>query len=266
MRQPVRILSDLHLGHQASRIERVATLRPLLAGAATVVFNGDTWQELASTALLRSADMLDELQCLCEEVGCQPVFLPGNHDPGWPGKGWVELAGGRIIITHGDSLLDEGSPWKREILAGRQKVLELWAQHPQAGEDVSERLRLAREIARTLPAEEHPVGRRFWQRALDAAIPPLRALRILQAWWGQGASGAEFCKRYFPQAEVLIVGHFHRHGCWHKQGRRVINTGSFVNPGRAHWVEWQDGWLRRGVIDESLNACGIGKELGAWRY
>ena len=46
--QPVRILSDLHLGHQVSRIARVSALRPLVAGAGTVIFNGDTWQELTA--------------------------------------------------------------------------------------------------------------------------------------------------------------------------------------------------------------------------
>ena len=48
MNEPVRILSDLHLGHKISRITRVSALRPLISGAATVVFNGDTWQELAA--------------------------------------------------------------------------------------------------------------------------------------------------------------------------------------------------------------------------
>ena len=47
MNEPVRILSDLHLGHRVSRIERTSALRPLIAGAGTVIFNGDTWQELA---------------------------------------------------------------------------------------------------------------------------------------------------------------------------------------------------------------------------
>lgn len=265
MKEPVRIFSDLHLAHRLSRIARVSLLRPLLAGAGTVVFNGDTWQELACGLRERSNEMLDELRGLCAAEGCEAVFLAGNHDPGWSGPGWLELAGGRIVITHGDALLFDGSPWKRENLAGRQRVLELWREHPQAGQDAGERLRLARAIARTLSSPEPPTGRRLWQRGWDAVVPPQRAFQILHAWWTQGAAGAAFCKRYFPQAEVLIVGHFHRHGCWHRDGRLVINTGSFVSPGRAHWVEWQDGWLRRGVIAESPTTCRLGKVLNAWR-
>lgn len=265
MREPVRLLSDLHLAHRASRVERVAALQPLLEGAGTVIFNGDTWQELTRSVRGTSAAMLDELRDLCAKVGCDPVFLSGNHDPGWPGPGWVELAGGRIVVTHGDALLFDGSPWKREILGHRKEVLALWRNHPTASSEVAERLRLAREIARALPSRDEPRGKRLWQRAWDAVVPPQRALRMLQAWWSQDALAAEFCRRYFPNAEVLVIGHFHRHGCWVRDHRRIINTGSFVNPGRAHWVEWHDGWLRRGVIDESPDACRLGAILDVWR-
>ena len=265
MNEPVRILSDLHLGHKISRIARVSALRPLIAGAGTLVFNGDTWQELARPFRERSAAMLEELKTLCAEEGTTAVFLSGNHDPGWPGPGWIELAGGRIIITHGDALLVAGSPWKREILTCPERIEELWQQHPTAGHDAQERLRVARDIARSLCSVEYPLGRRFIQRAWDAAIPPQRAFKMLKAWLTQGAAGARFCERYFPKAEVLVIGHFHRHGCWRKNHRLIINTGSFTSPGRAHWVEWQHGRLTRGVIDESPQLYRIGRTLGSWQ-
>ena len=71
MKEPVRILSDLHLGHKISRIESVSALRPLIAGAGTIVFNGDTWQELALPFRERSEVMLDELKGLCAEEGAE---------------------------------------------------------------------------------------------------------------------------------------------------------------------------------------------------
>lgn len=266
MNEPVRVLSDLHLGHKICRIEQVSALRPLIAGAGTVIFNGDTWQELARPFLERSTAMLEELKSLCREEGAEAVFLSGNHDPGWPGPGWVELAGGRIVVTHGDALLFDGSPWKREILVSGQRVMELWNEHPRADRDVEERLRVARKIARELCSVEYPTGRRFLQRAWDAIIPPRRAVKMIEAWMIQGAAGAEFCERYFPNAEMLVIGHFHRVGNWLRNGRRVINTGSFTSPGRAHWVEWNDGWLSRGVIDESPEICRKGETLDAWRF
>ncbi|MBC8127083.1 MAG: metallophosphoesterase family protein [Gloeobacteraceae cyanobacterium ES-bin-144] len=265
MKQPIRILSDLHLGHKVSRIEQVPALRGLIAGAGTVIFNGDTWQELARPFRERSTVMLEELHKLCEEEGVETVFLSGNHDPGWPGPGWVEIADGRIVITHGDALYYSGSPWKRETLTAGERLAELWRRHPAAGSSADERLRLTREIARELSSVEYPTGRHFIQRAWDAVMPPKRALKMIEAWLTQGTVGARFCERYFPKAEILLIGHFHHQGCWVRNGRLVINTGSFCSPGRAHWAEWNDGWLTRGVIDESPTECRIGRTLNVWR-
>jgi predicted phosphodiesterase len=266
MKEPVRILSDLHLGHQVSRIDRVSALRPLIAGAGTVIFNGDTWQEMPGPFLERAKAMLAELRALCAEEGVETIYLPGNHDPGWDGCGWVELAEGRIIITHGDALLFDGSPWKREILTGNHEVRELWSQHPDAAHDIRERLRLARRIAVDLCSVDYPAGRHFIQRAWDAVVPPMRALRMIQGWLERTAAATRFCDCYFPKAEVLVFGHFHRHGCWHRDGRLLIDSGSFMNPGRAHWLEWQDRMLVRGEVDETPDACTLGRRLGVWRF
>lgn len=266
MKEPLRIFSDLHLGHKLSRIGEVSSLRPLIAGAGTVIFNGDTWQELAKPFRERSAKMLEQLKALCAAEGAAAVFLSGNHDPGWPGDGWVELAGGRIVVTHGDALFCGGSPWKREVLTAGRRLQEIWDRHPAATHDPRARLDVAREIARELCSVEYPLGRHLVQRVFDAALPPQRALWMLAAWFTQGSAGGRFCERYFPNAEVLVIGHFHHHGCWQAQGRMVINTGSFLIPGRAHCVEWNNGWLSRRVIDESPATCRLGKKLGVWRF
>lgn len=230
-----------------------------------MVFNGDTWQELAKPLYQRSREMLGDLQALCREEGAEPIFLSGNHDPGWPGNGWLELAGGRIVITHGDALLPAGSPWKREILTHGSLVETLWQQFPNAREDAVERIKLARQIALELRSLRHPSGKSLIQRGWDAMMPPTRALRIINAWTTQGESGTEFCDRYFPQAEFLIIGHFHWDGCWQAGGRRIINTGSFVAPGRAQWVDWNEGLLSRGQIDKKDGIYQKGKTLDVWR-
>jgi UDP-2,3-diacylglucosamine pyrophosphatase LpxH len=261
----VRVLSDLHLGNKVSRIDAVEALRPLVRGAGTVVFNGDTWQELAREWKDDSAKMLAELRTLCAEEGSEPVFLSGNHDPGWPGPGWLELAGGRVLVTHGDALFHDSSPWKHEIMKDPEAINRLWDACPDAGENPEARLRVAREIARSLPTRRHATGRAMWQRALDGVLPPQRGLRMLEAWLTQGTAGAAFCERYFPRVEVLVIGHFHWQGSWFRGGRRVINTGSFVNPGRAQYVELEDGWLKRGRIHETPQRCELGETLEVWR-
>lgn len=265
MSERVLILSDLHMGHPVSRLERVAALAPLLEGVDTVVWNGDTWQEMTPPFRERSAEMLSELDALCAALGVRQRHLPGNHDPSWQGPGWLELAQGAIVVSHGDALMDGGSPWKREILLNQHVVDALWQQYPQARVNPVERHALAREIAVHLPSADHPEGRRLWQRAHDAIHPPQRALKILEAWLGQGNFGHAYCERFFPACQVLIIGHFHQHGLWRRGSRLILNTGSFMHPATPCWVEWHDGWLRFGVIDESTTDCRRGAVLGVWR-
>jgi UDP-2,3-diacylglucosamine pyrophosphatase LpxH len=89
---------------------------------------------------------------------------------------------------------------------------------------------------------------------------------MVEAWFTQGSAGKKFCETYFPNAKFLIIGHFHREGCWINRGLHVINTGSFIAPGRAHWIEWNEGWLTRGVVNESPKRCEKGRVLNVWRW
>lgn len=265
MKEPVRILSDLHLGHAASRISEAEELRPLLAGAGTVVFNGDTWQELSNAFREESRRLLGDLERLCAELGVETVFLSGNHDPGWPGRGWLELAGGRVIVTHGDAVLWSGSPWSRDAFQREAEVRRLWEEHHGAEDDAGERLQLARDVARTLRAATYPKGRGLFRRVLDAVNPPRRTAEILAAWVRHATATAGFADRYFPQAEIIMVGHFHWPGVWRRGGKVVINTGAFVSPHPAWWAEWNDGWLRCGRVDEGASWT-IGRTTGVWRF
>ncbi|GAA5481763.1 hypothetical protein [Haloferula sargassicola] len=265
MKEPVRILSDLHLGHPASRISSAEQLRPLLEGMGTVVFNGDTWQELARAFRPRAEGLLRELEALCAELGVETVFLSGNHDPGWPGKGWVELAEGRVVITHGDAVMWGGSPWSREAFARLEQVKALWAEHRAAETDAGERLQLAREMALVLKAPAIPKGRSFLKRAMDALNPPKRAFEILRVWSQQAEEAARFAERYFPQAEVMVIGHFHHHGIWSRRGKVVVNTGAFVNPHGARWLEWRDGLLSCGRVVGKDGGFRAGEADQVWR-
>jgi predicted phosphodiesterase len=266
MKTPVRILSDLHLGHRLTRVPDPSRLRPLLEGVGTVLFNGDSWQELGPpTARRTGGEALEQLQQLCQEMGCDSVFLPGNHDPGWPGPGWAELAGGRIIVSHGDALLPSGSPWKREILRHPDRVEAIRSRFPAADHDPLARHQLARAIADEMRTIEPPRGRGLLRRALDAATPPGRAWEMLKAWQAQAAAGAAFLERYFPQATFLILGHFHHAGCWTRNGKIIVNTGSFVSPGHAWCVDWTGSELRRSLIRESKAGCHPDAPFEIWR-
>ena len=263
--EPIRILSDLHLGHRLSRIIRAEQLRPLIAGAGTVIFNGDTWQELAKPFRARSLEILDELREICANEGVHAEFLPGNHDPGWEHPGFVEIADGRIVVTHGDTFFPEGSPWKREILNDAQRMRRIWQDHPEAIHDLAERMTVARRIARELGSIELPTGRSFLMRAIDAAFPPQRALHIIACWLHRRQAAECFCRTWFPKAEVIVFGHFHLRACMQHRHRLMIDTGSFVSPGAALMVEWNDGWLQLRTIDESTSSFRPGETIGLWR-
>ncbi len=258
MKLPVRIFSDLHLGHKASRIDEVESLRPLFKGAGTVVFNGDTWEELARPWRERSREMLEAMKAILSEEGCETLFLRGNHDPGWEGQPWLELAEGKIVVTHGDALLRGSSPWTREIMSRKDEVEGIWREFPDADTNVENRFAVAREIASRLNSRHHSKRRSLFSRVLDAAFPPTRALTILAAWTWQGKRGAEFCERYFPKAEVLVIGHFHCAAIRKSGGKTVVNAGSFVVPDRAKWVEWDGGLLTAGAVQERHGTCSLG--------
>lgn len=265
MKEPVLILSDLHLGHPASRLEDVEVLRPLLEGAGTVIFNGDTWQELAKDFRPKSEKLLEALKRLCRELEIEPLFLSGNHDPGWPGTGWMELADGCVVVTHGDAVLWAGSPWSREAFQREDQLMELWTQHLAAKDDAGERLRWARKVAITLKAARHPKGRSFLRRAMDAVNPPRRAFEILHAWWRHAVLSGRFADNYFPRSEVLVTGHFHCGGVWNLGRRLVINTGAYVAPHEALWVEWHQGWLRCGRVARG-EKYQRGEVLDVWHF
>lgn len=264
-RCPIRIFSDLHLGHSASRIQDAEALRPLVAGAGTVVFNGDTWEELAEPWRQQSAKMLEDLKQILNEEGCEALFLRGNHDPGWDGPAHLSLAEGKILITHGDALLRDASPWKHEILSGAATVEKIWDQFPDAAENLESRLEIARQIAIRLPSLHVPQSQSLLSRIIDAACPPQRALAILNAWFRQGTMGSSFCEVYAPQTEFLILGHFHRSAVHSSAGRTVINTGSFVVPGPASWVSWNGNTLSTGEITATHGNFALGSEARAWK-
>lgn len=264
MREPVLILSDLHLGHHASRVEGASQFRPLLEGMGTVVLNGDTFQELALDLRPRSEVLFGELKGLCRELGVEMVMLSGNHDPGWPGKGWVEMAEGRIVVTHGDSVFWTGSPWSRERFEREERLEDLWSEHHEAECDTGERLKLAREIALELRPGRFRKGRSLLRRVVDALSPPRRAWEILKVWLFQVQAVSRFAERYFPEAEVLVIGHFHYSGVWVRDGRLIINTGTYVSPHHALWAEWCGGVLRCGKVEEDGD-YRRGECLGVWR-
>tara|TARA_B100000902_G_scaffold147450_1_gene144368 strand:- start:429 stop:848 length:420 start_codon:yes stop_codon:yes gene_type:complete len=114
--EPIRILSDLHLGHNACVLRDVGQIRLLPEGAGTVIFNGDTAEIRAKSFRERASEEQAKLSTLLTELGVEQVlYLTGNHDPKISNVHWVALMQGKVIITHGDFLYRYISPWSKRL-------------------------------------------------------------------------------------------------------------------------------------------------------
>jgi predicted phosphodiesterase len=263
MKQPVLILSDLHLGHKASVLDDIAALEPLLADIGTLILNGDTWQELAREFYDDGQRLWRELQALCEQRGIDIISLPGNHDPGQHDQDYLALAEGKIIVMHGDAVFPEVAPWSRMAMQKQDELRAVIDAHPH--DLVEQRFALARKISQLLVPPTYPQKKHLLSRVWDAVTPPGRAWRMLIAWCTMVSETRRFASRYFPECEIMICGHFHRSGLWDDDGLLVINTGSFMPPGSAYWCEWNEEHLSVGIIQKKHRAWYRGEVLSRWR-
>jgi predicted phosphodiesterase len=227
--EPVRILSDLHLAHPASTIGRVSSLRPLLEGAGTVIFNGDTCEQCYHAWRDAGAEKLEELQALCAEVGATPIFLAGNHDPGISSAGWLELAGGALLITHGHAIFPTVAPWSHEYLRKKVAIRKVERERRADGAALRHRWETTRLITKLLmPDRPRRLGRKGRNYLLSAVWPPDRCFHILRIWLTMVGAADRFVARYRPGTQVFLFGHFHRAGVWKRSGRILCNTGAFM--------------------------------------
>ncbi len=237
MKYPIRILSDLHLGHPASLIDHVEQLRPLITGAGTVIFNGDTWQELAKTMQSRSGAMLTELKSLCAEEGVETVFLPGNHDPSISDQNLVELDGGRIVILHGQVIFPEVSPWSNYYFAKQQEVKALLDEKLPLAKSIDDRFLLAKEVVQLMTPKRWVPKKSKFDYYLNTVWPPKRFWTLLRVRKTALKASGKFCQEFFPAAKVVVLGHFHRTFIQKGEDLTLINTGAFMSGCDFQYVE-----------------------------
>ncbi len=240
----VRVISDLHLGHERCEAPPVAALAPLLEGVGTLVVAGDlaetrdcAWQ--AAGLVAREA-----FRTLCRERGVRLITLAGNHDPD-AGALLLRLWGGRAIVMHGHALYKEGAPWSWEYIRNKQKCRELIARYPGSDSDLAERLELSRAMCCLTPPimRREGVRNRHLRGLLHCFFPPQRPLRIVWGWLTCGRRTEWFARRFFPEAEVVVLGHFHRSGRWQYGKRHIANTGAWFTHATPYVADLRDGQL-----------------------
>lgn len=236
---PTRILSDLHYGDRGSRLRSLAALRPLFDGAGSLVLNGDTLDTRPSRRPAYTAEVRAEVAEFFARGTPPATFLTGNHDPDISRDHTLDLAGGRVFVTHGDIIYEDLVPWGKDAPLVRRRIAEELARlAPGDREELVPRLGVYRRVAATIPQRHQSErGLKYAVGYLaDTIWPPQRFLRILRAWQSAPDLAAALARRHRPQAGIVVIGHIHRPGIWRMpNGVTVINTGSYCPPLGA-WV------------------------------
>ena len=87
------------------------------------------------------------------------------------------------------------------------------------------------------------VKNKYMRGLLHCFWPPTRPLNILRGWVECGARAQSFAEQFFPEAKVLITGHFHRSGVWKYPQRPIGNTGAWVTHATPYVLDMRDGQI-----------------------
>jgi predicted phosphodiesterase len=237
-----RILSDLHYGDHASRIESLQQLRPLLDGVGHLVLNGDTLDTRAGPFPAHTEECRAAVNEFFRHHVAASTFLTGNHDADFSPLHHLDLAAGSVFVTHGDIFFDDIVPWSHDAaLISRRIAEELQSIPVEMHHQLDHRLNVFRRVAASIP-QRHQSERNKLKFALhyiaDTVWPPLRIVRVMRAWRLAPSRAAELTRRHRPAAKFVLCGHTHRPGIWPGAGGvTVINTGSFCPPLGGHLVD-----------------------------
>jgi predicted phosphodiesterase len=230
--EPILILSDLHLGHRASRIKNPEQLSLLLRGPGSVIFNGDTAEMRTPEDRIVGRKLAADLARVCHHAGRKAFFVNGNHDPTVSSTNHLDLLGGSVLVTHGDILFLGVAPWSRDAhhyLKKHRQILD--GLGPDAYSDFEKRLLATKRTSIELQMIERPmtVGRlSVFRHVLRQLWPPWRPCMIAKAWYDLPRLAVDLTHAFRPDAKFTIVGHTHYPGVWQLERHVIINTGGFV--------------------------------------
>lgn len=234
MPKKIRIVSDLHIGHRASCLDDPSQLRPLSEGVDQVIFNGDTL-ELKYKDSPGSIDIVSELHSKLEEElnswSAESVLITGNHDPGISDTHHLTLFDGRILVTHGDGLFKNVTPWSSNIKNLKQVSQEAYGNEENLHNYLANNKRVSLK-AHILDKKYNPT---LWGKLkifLHQAWPPTTPFVILKCWKESPDRAIALAERFDLSPKFIIVGHTHNPGVWRRGDQIVFNLGScFPWPG-----------------------------------
>ncbi len=261
-----RIFSDLHYADRSSTVRSLAQLRPLLDGPDALILNGDTIDTRPGphpAATVRDRAAVADFFKTCSSA---VTFVTGNHDPDISAHHTLDLADGRVFVTHGDIIFDNIVPWSRDAALISSRIQAGLATLPAAERtQLAPRLALFRRVCASIPQRhqsEPNLLKHSLRLAADTIWPPTRAFDILRAWHETPARAAAITTAHRPAAKFVLIGHLHHPGIWRMpSGVTVINTGSFSRPFGACAVDLTADRLTVRRIDQRRGEFHPGRVL-----
>ena len=236
----IRIISDLHLGNPGSLVANASELFPFLENTDILILNGDTLQDLHPVWFEKSKQIFAKLEEKAQELGVEIIRTAGNHDPNSAPRQAIQIDDGKILVTHGDAFYPQGSPWARDMADNWDNLLPLMRQIPDCGNDLQKRVELAGEISATLRAYK-PVPQSKTAEYIRLAQEPQRMLKIVQGLFWMWKVADDFIRKYAPQTQLLIFGHFHQNAIKTSHGVKKVCMGSFLNKLNASVIDIHQG-------------------------
>jgi len=261
----LRILSDLHFAEPASRITTLMMLAPLLDTPERLIFNGDSFDTRFLKTDPISAAGHAVFSAFTAPLRPRLTLITGNHDPDVSPHHHLELAQGRVLITHGDVLFPEVAPWGWEaphVLEARRHRLATI--DPTLHDTLETELEVCKytslATSHLAPASLHQPPS-FGLRIVHLLGRIRRADQILRAWMRSSQLADQLATRFRPQAQVVIFGHTHFPGVWQHGNRTIINTGAFTPPLGSRLVDFHDDCIRTRTIERQGGEFRPGKVI-----
>lgn len=231
MEEPIRILSDLHLGHTASLARDISQIEPLFRGAKTVIFNGDTVEMRSARDRELAGFRMQALHDFCAEQEASTYFINGNHDPIISTINHLEIDDGRVLVTHGDVLFHETSPHRRGRFRGAIQARRMDELTPEELAHFEQILSTNKRVTAFVDDYSFNIPNGQWGKFttfMKQTWPPRRLVHMVSSWTNTHVNAINLVRVYRPHARIIVVGHTHFPGIWHLHGYTVINTGSYL--------------------------------------
>jgi predicted phosphodiesterase len=226
------ILSDIHFCKRSSTVSNVEQLRPLWKGYDALILNGDTSELHCAEHSDKARLATKHLAQMTHEDGVDLTLICGNHDPTISNVEHKWYCGKKVLVFHGHAPIYGGAPWSwrySHFANTFKKQLKV------TGDGFTEQLLAVREASiqsATGVFNEHQPSKR---KLLGLAIPAI--FKILLCWKRYPTLVSIWADKYAPSANIIVTGHTHHAGIWHRNNKIIINTGCFGFPSHPRAVE-----------------------------